>query len=150
VNLFTLIADLSGLTAELRESNLLLRRIADALDRAVPPLPLPSPADPSATDRREESPMQFSVAESPEQYLQRTSAEADLAISLGIAPWSPQFQQAILDMRADLMRAKVTTDEEGNRVESPGLSEAEATAIVRDAFALAKAAANERTGQADT
>ena len=139
----TFIADLSALVSELREANCSLSRIADALDRAVPP-PLAAPDTEGRQTPKADDDSTFSFSESPEEYQSRTSHEANLAISLGVAPWSPAFQTALFEMRNQLMQPRVETDEEGNRVRREGYTEAEADDLVRQAFALAKAAANER------
>lgn len=122
-----------------------LVRIADALDRAWP-VPIARDRARPVRDDRIEEPQSFHVAESPEEYRARTDAEAQLAVSLGFAPWSPQFQSLISGMKRDLMRASYEKDEATGEIrESAGLSEAEAEQALRDAFQLAKAQANEIT-----
>ena len=143
MSLISVLADLSGLTAELREIRLVMSRVADALDRIAPaPLPLPSTSGSDSPDLPDLP--SYGIAESPEEYQARTSAEASLAVSLGFAPWSPAFQEIITQFRADLMKSKLVLNEEGQQVETPGLSEDEAHAIIREAFGIAKAEANVR------
>jgi hypothetical protein len=139
MSLLSIIADLTGLTSELREHRAVMTRIAEALERVSPPLPVQT-----GKSTADLAPDQFYLAESPEEYQARTSAEASLAISLGVAPWSPQFQSLISQYRADLMRAKVVVNDEGQPEDRPGLTEAEAETVIRDAFQQAKAQANER------
>lgn len=108
-----------------------LERIADAFDRiSPPPLPESDPPSQSSSHSRDEPPL-FYMAESPEQYQERMSAQAALAVSLGVAPWSPAFQRAVDDMRADMIK-------QGN-------NEQEADDLIRRAFQAAKSEANERT-----
>lgn len=83
------------------------------------------------------------MSESPAEYQERIDHEAALAGSLGVAPWSPAFQKALAEMKNDLMSVKVYIDEEGRQIER-AYTEAEADDIVRQAFQLAKAEANER------
>lgn len=144
MSLLTVAADMG----ELREIRLALVRIAEAFERLSPPLPAtisdaetPSEAERASRDRDQV----FHLAESPEQYQERTNKEAALAISLGVAPWSPAFQQVIHDYRQDLLRPRMVKDEEGNETEAV-YSEAEAEDIIRQAFQLAKAEANKVTG----
>jgi hypothetical protein len=148
MSLLSILADLSGVTHELRELYRVHIRIAEALERISPPVPL-APAAPSSPSPSSESNEEnlFSVAESGEEYEARRSSESALAMSLGVAPWSPAFQKAIDEMRADLMRPRIIMepDDEGkvHRKEFGGYSGEEADWIVRDAFQLAKAQANE-------
>jgi hypothetical protein len=131
VSLFTFIADLSGVAAQ-------LRRIADALDRAYPIPPAPS----RRRDRGEAAdlagPMQHHMAESPEQYQARMNNQSDLASSLGVAPWSPDFQALVDEMRKSLQQPRMEMNEDNEYYEVPGYSEAEADGIVRQAFDLAQ------------
>ena len=94
----------------------------------------------------------FTFAESGEEYQQRQSRDAAFAISLGVAPWSRDFQTTIMQMKYDLMRPHMENrqDAEGNyeAYEAEGRSEEEAEQIVRDAFKLARAEANVRSGAA--
>ncbi len=133
-------AELSDLTEVLRDGCQTLRRIAEALERLSPPLPA-SP-DPVVSSY----PMDdgFHLAESPEEYQSRTDQEAQLAISLGVAPWSPAFGQAISQMRQDLMKSRMEVDAEGRTVPVPALSEEGAASLIRQAFQQAKAEANRR------
>jgi hypothetical protein len=91
-------------------------------------------------------PDSFHISESPEEYQERQSHESALAASLGVAPWSPAFEEAIRQMRSDLLKPRMETDEEGNKVWREGYTEDEADQVVRESFRLAKAAANVRTG----
>jgi hypothetical protein len=143
MTLFNAIADLSGLRDELTETNSLLRRIAEALERVSPVVPAAADPAPASDDASNSAADGFHLAESPEQYQQRIDSEADLAISLGVAPWSPAFQESVRQMRADLMRPRREKDEEtGQTVERGGYSEVEASEIVKEAFQIAKSAAN--------
>jgi len=95
----------------------------------------------------------FTFAESGEEYQQRQSRDAAFAISLGVAPWSRDFQTTIMQMKYDLMRPHMeqVQDEETGQyraAEVEGKSEEEAEVIVRDAFRLARAEANVRAGAA--
>jgi hypothetical protein len=155
--MFDFLSEVSGLTAAMRDSHTALTRIADALERLSPPPipdrePLSAPAA-GAPSGDPPGPAGPTFAESPEDYQARTSQEAALAMSLGVAPWSPAFQTAIQEMRDVLMRPHVeeVQDEEGNwhRANREGATAEEAEQIVRDAFRLARAEANERiaTGQ---
>jgi hypothetical protein len=150
-------AELSGVRDELFELRKALLRIAEALERVSPPIP--APAADAVTDREldarassEHTDAGFTFAESPEQYQERTSRDAEFAVSLGIAPWSPDFQSTILQMKYDLMRPHMENvqDEEGNwhAAEQEGRSEEEAEQIVRDSFRIARAEANVRQGAA--
>jgi len=71
------------------------------------------------------------MAESPEEYAERTSRDAMLAGSLNVAPGSPAFYAAIREMKSDILS-------------TGGFSEEEADTAVRDAFAIAKAEQNKR------
>ena len=87
--------------------------------------------------------MESSFAESQDERQIRLDSEAALAASLNIAPWSPEFQAAINQMKSELLDY---TDEEGN---TQHRSEEEADDIVRQAFSLAKeTATNARQAQA--
>jgi hypothetical protein len=142
VSLISILADLSGLTAEIREHRLVMTRIAEALERVSPPLP---PDLAAAKDTSRDGAVDgFHMAESPEEYQARTNSEAELAISLGFAPWSPALQQVLSEFRSELMQPRMETNEEGQQVERPGFGADEAETIIRDAFALAKAEANQR------
>ena len=93
----------------------------------------------------------FTFAESGEEYQQRQSRDAAFAISLGVAPWSRDFQTTIMQMKYDLMRPHMENvlDEQTGQyrpAEVEGKSEEEAEVIVRDAFRLARAEANVRQG----
>jgi len=143
-----------------------LDRVADTFDRlatvltlesgAVPqPVKVVSPPpvpDATAAAPVPERDVGFTFAESGEEYQQRQSRDAAFAISLGVAPWSPDFQSTILQMKYDLMRPHMENvqDEEGNwhAAEQEGRSEEEAEQIVRDSFRLARAEANVRQGAA--
>jgi len=133
-----LIADVSGLTAELRESRLALVRIAEALERISPPLPEPPEPGEVPTEQV------HYMADSPEQYAEKQDKEAALAISLGVAPWSPAFQTAVLEMKSDMMKPRYEFNGEGQRVELPPYSEAEAEDLLRSAFREARALENQR------
>jgi hypothetical protein len=109
-----------------------------------PVVPAPEPAA--------SGPAGFTFAESGEEYQQRQSRDAAFAISLGVAPWSRDFQTTIMQMKYDLMRPHTENrqDAEGNyeAYEAEGRSEEEAEQIVRDAFKIARAEANVRQGAA--
>lgn len=136
MSLIDILADVSGVVKQ-------LRRIADALERRYPPpAPTPKPSA-KAKPHQEEEPV-FHFAESPEQYQQRVSHESDLAISLGVAPWSPAFQKAIEELRSDIMkpRQEQSTNEQGEIVSvTREYSEAEADDVIRESFRLAQASA---------
>jgi len=149
-----LFAELTGLTSEIRELRLVHTRIAEALERLSPPLHAPAsdsrdgaaasgPARPLNRDANPDD--GFHMAESPEEYQTRIDSEAALAASLGVAPWSPEFQRTIMEIRAELMTPRRTQDEEGNWTDTPALSAEEAEDAIRQGFQLAKAAANERS-----
>ena len=114
-----IVSDLAGLTGEIRSSRLALERIAEALERISPPTPIP----PEPPENAREPLM--TVAESPHDYVARTNRESELAHSLGVAEWNPDFQAAIDEFR-------------GAIVES-GVSDAEAEDILRKAFFEARA-----------
>ena len=153
--MFDLFAELSGLTSEVREHRLVMVRVAEALERISPPLAAP-PDDtvPNRDSRQASAPDVESqrgeqvhhLAESPEEYMARIDHEADLATSLGVAPWSPDFQRTIMEVRAELMKPRKYQDEEGNWKERAPLTEEEADDAVREGFRLAKAEANVRDG----
>ncbi len=132
-------AELSGLTLVAQDISTSLLRIAQALERLSPPLPVVESSAQNAQNATGVSDG-FYLAESPEEYQARTSKEAELAISLGVAPWSPAFQQAIQDMRSDLRGHKMK-DENGQVQE---LTEDEITQAIKDAFFEAKGQANKR------
>jgi len=145
MSLISILADLSGIAAAIERNTAVQTRIAEALERLSPPLrimasDLAGSAGASGT-RFDDG---FHLAESPEEYQERTNSEAALAMSLGVAPWSAAFQKAILEMRNGLMRPTMVMNDEGNLVETPGLDEAAAAQAVRDAFAQARAQENER------
>jgi hypothetical protein len=151
---FDLFAELSGLTAEVREHRLVMVRIAEALERVVPPLHAP-PDDASSRPQRDSPVAKASdesqdqthhLAESPEEWMSRMDHESALAESLGVAPWSPDFQRTIMEVRAELMKPRSYQDEEGNWKTREPLTEAEADDAVREGFRLAKAEANVRGG----
>ncbi len=145
--LFQLLTDLSGLTAEVRETRLVFLRIAEALERLSPPIPASEPSaselSTSTADTSSSLPYEFSLSESPEEYRARTDEEAALAVQLGFAPWSPQFQALLAEMRGDLMKPRMVTDDEGNQQEVK-LTKAEADQAIQDAFREAAAEANVR------
>jgi hypothetical protein len=153
--MFDLFAELSGLTAEVREHRLVMLRIAEALERISPPLQPDGERDSDAgtsgagearrrAGSEEESYSEHYLAESPEEYMARTDRESALAMSLGVAPWSPDFQKSIMEVRAELMKPRVWQDEEGNWQTREALTEAEADDSVREGFRIAKSASNER------
>jgi hypothetical protein len=108
--------------------------------------------EPPVDDRTLDPPAGFTFAESGEEYQQRQSRDAAFAISLGVAPWSRDFQTTIMQMKYDLMRPHMeqAKDEKGDwhAAEAEGRSEEEAEQIVRDAFKLARSEANVRQGAA--
>ena len=152
--MFDLFAELSGLTSEVREHRLVMVRVAEALERISPPLA--APPDDAASRPQRDSPVAKAsdesqdqvhhLAESPEEYMARIDHESDLATSLGVAPWSPDFQRTIMEVRAELMKPRKYQDEEGNWKERAPLTEEEADDAVRQGFKLAKAEANVRGG----
>lgn len=136
-----ILADVSGLVAAIDRNTAVETRIAEALERLSPPVPLPPEERPDGQPIPD-SLNHPSFAESPEQYQERVDSEAAFALSLGVAPWSPAFQVAINEMRQELLKPKVEVNEEtGERIERQ-YTEAEADEIVRDAFKLARAQAN--------
>ena len=158
--MFDLFAELSGLTSEVREHRLVMVRVAEALERISPPLAAP-PDDtvPNRDSRQASAPDVESLhereqvhhlAESPEEYMARIDHESDLATSLGVAPWSPDFQRTIMEVRSELMKPRKYQDEEGNWKERAPLTEEEADDAVREGFRLAKAEANVRGAQDNT
>jgi hypothetical protein len=153
--MFDLFAELSGLTAEVREHRIVMLRIAEALERISPPLHVPS--DDASSRPQRDSPVAKAsdesqdqqvhhLAESPEEWMARMDHESALAESLGVAPWSPDFQRTIMEVRAELMKPRSYQDEEGNWKTREPLTEAEADDAVREGFRLARAEANVRTG----
>ena len=142
MSLISILADLSGIASAIDRNTLVQTRIAEALERLSPPLQI------DIDERIAHTAVDdgFHLAESPEEYQERTNSEAALAMSLGVAPWSAAFQKAILEMRNGLMRPTMVMNDEGNLVETPGLDEAAAAQAVRDAFAQARAQENERKG----
>jgi type IV secretory pathway VirB10-like protein len=115
------------------------------------PAPPPAPAAPVVNGADINQPSGFTFAESGEEYQQRQSRDAAFAISLGVAPWSRDFQTTIMQMKYDLMRPHMENvrDEETGQwrpAEAEGRGEEEAEQIVRDAFKLARAEANVRQG----
>jgi|SRR5665213_644691 len=141
-----------------------LDRVADTFERLATVLALESgvaggvvelpiaPPLPSVVTTSAPPDTGFTFAESGEEYQQRQSRDAAFAISLGVAPWSRDFQTTIMQMKYDLMRPHMeqVQDEEGNyrAAEAEGRTEEEAEQIVRDAFKLARAEANVRQGAA--
>ena len=140
-----------------------LDRVADTFDRLATVLTLESSGQRGTTNPGGQhitanappvpeptAPTGFTFAESGEEYQQRQSRDAAFAISLGVAPWSRDFQTTIMQMKYDLMRPHMENrqDAEGNyeAYEAEGRSEEEAEQIVRDAFRLARAEANVRQG----
>lgn len=124
-------------------------RIAEALERISPPLRAERAESDTVSQQSQpsqEQPQEHHLAESPEEYMSRTDHEAALAVSLGVAPWSPDFQKTIMEIRAELMKPRRYRDEEGNWQTRPPLTEAEADDAVREGFRLARAEANVRTG----
>ena len=137
--------DLSGLRSVFEDIHTVLDRIACALERVAPPLPILPPEPQGASDPRrpadDASANGFHLSESAEEYESRRTAESAFAASLSVVPYSPAFQKLIDQMRADVL-SQVHTNEEG--IEVP-YTEAEADDIVRQAFQAASAAANVRT-----
>lgn len=130
-----------------------LCRIADTLDRAIPPAPRPVTDEPDTStavgrgdvfDSQPQSLSAPSFAESGEEYDARIQHEHDLADSLGVASFNPEFRAAIDQMRRDLMSQRRVINEAGETVEAEGYTEEEADQIVRQAFQQAKAQGNER------
>jgi hypothetical protein len=141
---FDLFTEVSGLIAEVREHRLVLLRIAEALERLSPPLPLSSlPPSPVAA-RSASAEDALYMAESPEEYQARTSAETALAVQLGIAPWSPDFQQTISQFKSDLQKPIMEKNEEGGYTQKEGLSSEEAEDLIKKAFKEARAQENFR------
>ena len=140
--MFDLFAELSGLVAEVREHRLVLVRVAEALERLSPPLRAEAEAPAERHESSARVPSEEDVhylSESPEEYLVRQSREAALAESLGVAPWSPELQRTIMEVRAELMKPRRYQDEQGNWQTRPELSEEEADQAVRDGFRIARA-----------
>ena len=137
MSFFTIIANLNGVTAQ-------LRRIADALDRAYPIPPTSSRRAFSSDfgagggEEADLAGQQHFMAESPEQYQARVNNQSDLASSLGVAPWSPDFQALIDEMRKQLQQPRMEANEDGQYAEVPGYDEEESDRIVRQAFDLAQ------------
>lgn len=129
--LINLIADVTGLTKQ-------LTRIADALERAYPPEVDSTKTRPWTSDDQVHY-----VADSPEQYREKQDREAALANSLGVAPWSPDFQDVVTQMKTDMMRTHYEVVD-GQRVEVPGSTEAEVEDLIRQAFREARAQENTR------
>lgn len=137
-----LVADLSGLTNELYQLRLIHLRICEALERLSPPL---AADDSEARSVRPPDPRTdgFHLAESPAEYQERIDSEAAFAASLGVAPWSPDFQKVIMEVRAELMRPRrIQNEETGDWSDAPALSDEEADDAIRKGFRLAKAEAN--------
>lgn len=128
------------LNADMRDVASALDRIASALERISPP---PLPESPPPSPGTDAEPPLFHMSESPEQYHERTSHEAELAISLGVAPWSPAFQRAVDEMRSDLIRPRMEVDEQGQATTIQYTRE-QADDIIRQSFRTAKAEANQR------
>jgi len=147
MSLISLFADLSGLTMAVRENTSVLVRIAEALERVSPPLPpAPDVVGHDVDDNVSAAgfSQQATVAETPAEYEARSSWEYDLALSLGMAPWSPQVQVLLHEMRQELMKPKMVPDEEGTGQREIALTEAEAVQAIRDAFQEAIGQANTR------
>lgn len=141
-----------------------LEHLADSLDRLATVLSMESvgtarpappdiryhPPDATGTTPQPPQPAGFTFAESGEDYQERQSRDASFAISLGVAPWSPDFQNTILCMKRDFMVPHMENiqDEAGNwyAAQVEGRSEEEAEQLVRDAFKIARAEANIRQG----
>lgn len=125
--------------------------VPPTLPQAVVPQVAPAPLKPSvrvkaksgikAVAQADTSPAGTAmIAESGEEYDERLSSERSLALLLGVAPWSPDFQTAINEMRADLLKRKMVQeqDEEGNwHWVAKQFTEEEADEIVRESFRLA-------------
>lgn len=145
--MFDLLSDVSGLVQELRDLRAVLVRGVEALERLSPPLPAFNPGQTSEPDSGNPAVTfeNITFAESPEQYQSRMDTDAELAVQLGIAPWSPDFQSAVADFRNGLMRTKVALNEEtGENEETPGLSKEEADRVIKEAFRSARAEENHR------
>lgn len=138
MNLLTLHADMSGIASA-------LDRIAAALERIslilFPPLPDSQTTGPANTSENH-----FYMSESPEEHEARTTRENELAISLGVAPWSPAFQTALNEMRSEIMKPRQVINEEGEQptASTEQYTHEEADDIIRKAFQQAKAQANAR------
>ena len=128
MSFLSVLAEITGLTAAIDRNTAQLRRIADAVEHAFPPPPVPP--EPST------APHEFHVAESPEEYQERVNEEAQFAAGLNVAPWSPEFQQALANMRSDIMQAR--------KDDGSPFSHEEADQIIRQAFLEAKAHTNAR------
>ena len=124
--MFDLFAELSGLTAAVRDLNSTHVRIAEALERLSPPVQAYQSRVSDAATKSGAEEETYHIAESPEEYEVRQSHEAALAHSLGVAPWSPAFQRTIEEIRAELMLPRRVRDEEGNWHDRDALSEEEA------------------------
>lgn len=152
--MFNWFAELTGLISELRELRLVHTRIAEALERLSPVLPLVS-GEGGAAGMGAGAPGEglregegFYMAESPAEYQERIDSEAAFAASMGVAPWSPELQKTIMEIRAEMMRPRRVQDEEtGEWSDTQALSKEEADDAIRKGFLVAKAEANRRTGE---
>jgi hypothetical protein len=138
MNLLNLPVDPTGIINALNEQTFQLKRIADVLEYAIPRSSAPA-SDPVPESER--TPVGFSFAESPDDYAQRMVEERAFAASLGLAQWSPALQDQLINMRRDLMQPRFEYDHQGNQVKVEGKSEAEANAVIQEAFDFAKSAA---------
>lgn len=127
------------------------KKIVSVLERIVPLPPAPRTSITTAATASEpgQGPedQSFHFSESGEEYESRISHEHDLALSLGVAPWSPAFQEAIDQMRRDIMKPRIEYEGEGDQLKEvlKQYTEAEADDLVREAFRLAQASASVRS-----
>ena len=142
MSLIDVYADLSGLTSVIRECRDALIRIADALERVSPPIP----ASPESNSPQSSEPYEHHLSESGAEYQERVAGEASLANSLGVAPWNPDFQRVVSEIRDELTRPRRIQDADtGEWLDSPPLSPAEVDDAIRKGFQEARAAQNVRT-----
>ena len=130
MSLVTLITDLkhtNELLTEIRDS---LREIALML---VPPVKYEFVESTNGPD--------ISISVTGEEYDERRKLERELAISIGMDPNHPRFQELVSQMRDDLTspRMEPTVDANGQIIVSPveGFTQDQATAIIKQAFAEA-------------
>lgn len=132
MSFLTFVSDLSNLTNELRESRLVLLRIAEAMERLSPPLPASDHVSNAASTSPSDPADGCYMSESPEEYQARTDEDKALALSFGMAPWSPLAVDAIRKYREELMKPEV----DSNGQETRRTAE-EANAIIREGFETA-------------
>lgn len=140
MSLIQLLINVQTLSNALDAQTHQLARIADALEHAFPAPPDLAP-NPRPVAEEDKPPIGFSFAETPDQYAIRMAEEQAFANSLGFSSYSPQLQQMLREMRADLMHPSREIDETGNEVPVEGKSVEEANEIIKQAFSLAQVTA---------